>query len=190
MFRNVQCLVFTVMLSGFALAHEGFTTVMNDVSVMPYTITVLEDTHLTDGQSQINLMIQVAHGREAAPADTTVWLKLEHGNTLVYDNEVKYVGPSSSDGRTFYAYYIVNIPIAELGMHQAQLTLGGSSGNAKTGFQFEAKATPEFRGVELIPSLFIISICLTGLILFFVSARAPLQKNTVTQNDPKGLHHA
>jgi hypothetical protein len=187
MSKSLLSLVFIVMLSGFAIAHEGFTTVLNDVSVMPYTVTVLEDTHLTDGQSQINLMIQVSQEREAAPADTTVWLKLEHGNTLLYDSEVKYVGPSSSDGRTFYTYYIVNIPIVVMGIHQATLKLDGSLGTVETNFQFEAKATPQFRAVELIPSLFIISICLTGLGLFVASARKPSQKDAHNQ---KGLSHA
>jgi hypothetical protein len=183
-------LLFVMLLSGFAFAHQGFNTVLNDVLVTPYTVTVLEDTHVVENRAQMNLMIQVAHRRDAVPADTKVLLRLEHDNTLLYDSKVKYVGSSSSDGRTFYAYYLVNIPIVKMGMHQAQLKLGGSLGSAETSFQFEAKATPQLRAAELIPSLLIIGICLAGLILFFISARAPLQKNTVTQNDPKGFRHA
>jgi hypothetical protein len=187
MFRSVVRLLVVMMFSGLALAHEGFTTVLNDVPVAAYRLTVLEDTHVVEGKGQMNLMIQVAHGREAAPADTNVRLRLGHENKIVYANEVNYVGSSSSDGRTFYAYYIVNTPIADMGLHQATLELDGSLGTAETNFQFEAKVTPQLRAVELIPSLLIISICLAGLTLFVISARTPAQKNPTTQ---KGLSHA
>jgi hypothetical protein len=180
-------LIVLVMSSSLALAHEGFNFVLNDVVVNPYTVTVLEDTHVTENQTKMNVMIQVAHGREAAPADTKVRLKLEHENKIVYDNDVKYVGSSSSDGRTFYAYYVVTIPVSEMGMHQATLELDGSLGNAKTNFQFDVKLAPNFRAVELIPSLLIMGICLAGLALFVISARTPAQK---TPNIQKGLRHA
>lgn len=186
--RNIFMMLL-VLSSSLVFAHEGFNVVLNDVVVNPYTVTVLEDTHLVDNQAQMNMMIQVAHGRGAAPADTKVFLKLENASTLVYDNEVKYVASSSSDGRTFYAYYIVTVPLAQQGLHQATLELDGTLGNATTNFQFEAKAAPDFRVVELIPSLVIISICLAGLALFFLSSRAPLQ-TTVTEQDQKGFHHA
>jgi hypothetical protein len=186
MFKTVLRLLLVIMCSSPAFAHEGFNTVLNDVSVKPYMLTVLEDTHIVENQGRMNLMIQVAHGREAAPADTNVWLRLEHDNTLEYNDLVKYVGSSSSDGRTFYAYYIVNIPMAEMGIYQAHLKLDGPLGTAKTSFQFEAKATPELRAVEFIPSLLIISICLGGLLLFFLSTRTPRQKDTHHQ---KGLSH-
>jgi hypothetical protein len=185
MFRSVLRLLVVMMFSSLALAHEGFNLVLNDVPVAAYTLTVLEDTHVVEGKSQMNLMIQVAHGREAAPANTSVWLRLEHNNTLVYEANVDYVGSSSSDGRTFYAYYLVNIPITDMGTHQAHLKLDGPLGTAETNFQFEAKATPELRATELIPSLLIISICLAGFLLFFLSTRTPRQKDT----QQKGLSH-
>ncbi len=180
-------LIVLVMFSSLALAHEGFNTVLNDIVVNPYTITVLEDRHVAENQTQMNLMIQVAHGREAAPSDTKVLLKLENSTTVIYNNDVKYVGSSSSDGHTFYAYYIVNIPMAEMGMYQATLELDGSLGDAKTNFQFDVKLAPNFRAVELIPSLLVISICLAGLALFVISARTPAQK---IPNNQKGLGHA
>jgi hypothetical protein len=184
---KVLRLLIVLSFSSFALAHEGFNTVLNDVTVNPYIITVLEDTHVAENQAQMNVMIQVAHGRNAAPADTKVWLKLEHDSTLVYDSFVNYVGSSSYDGRTFYAYYLVTIPLAELGIHKAMLELDGSLGTAETNFQFDVKLAPSFRAVELIPSLLIISICLTGLALFVISARTPAQK---TPNNQKGLSRA
>jgi hypothetical protein len=181
MFKTALRLLLVIMCSSFAFAHEGFNTVLNDVPVAAYTLTVLEDTHVVEGKGQMNLMIQVAHGREAAPANTNVWLRLEHDSTLVYDSKVKYVGSSSSDGRTFYAYYSVNIPMAEMEIHQATLELTGSLGRAETSFQFEAKAIPELRAAKLIPSLLILSICFAGLLLFFFSARIPLSKDSPTQ---------
>jgi hypothetical protein len=186
--RNI--FVMLLILSwGSALAHEGFNVVLKDVAVNTYTVTVLEDTHLVENQTQMNMMIQVAHGRDAAPANTKVFLKLENNTTIIYDNDVKYVASSSLDGRAFYAYYTVTIPLPQQGMYQARLELDGSLGNATRTFQFEAKATPDFRAVELIPSLLIISICLAGLALFFFSSRIPLQ-TTPTQQDQRGLHHA
>jgi hypothetical protein len=188
-FRNSfeAFLVLLVLFSSLALAHEGFNVVLKDAVVNPYTVTVLEDTHMLGNQKQMNMMIQVAHGRDAAPADTKVSLKLENDNKLVYDNEVKYVGSSSSDGRTYYAYYLVTIPVTEMGMHQAMLELDGSLGSAKTDFRVDVKLTPNFRAVELIPSLLVISICFAGLALFVISARTPAQK---TSNTQKGLSHA
>jgi hypothetical protein len=185
-FRDMLMMLL-VLSSSLALAHEGFNTVLNNFVVNPYRVTVLEDTHVVENQTQMNLMIQVAHGREAAPADTKVWLKLEHENKIVYENDVKYVGSSSSDGRTFYAYYLVTIPVSEMGMHQGMLELDGSLGTVITDFQFDVKLAPNFRAVELIPSLIVISICLAGLALFFISARTPAQK---TSNRQKGLSHA
>jgi hypothetical protein len=186
--RNMFVMLF-VLSWGSALAHEGFNVVLKDATVNPYIVTVLEDTHLINNQPQTNLMIQVAHGREAAPADTKVFLKLEQDRKLIYNSEVEYVASSSSDGSTFYAYYILTIPLPQQGIHQARLELDGSLGNATTTFQFEAKAIPDFRAVELIPSLLIISICFAGSALFFFSSRMP-QHNTLTQQDSKGFHHA
>lgn len=186
MLRN-RLMGLLVLSSSLALAHEGFNTVLNDVLVNPYTVTVLEDTHVLENQPHLNMMIQLAHGRDAAPADTKVWLKLENSTTVIYDNEVKYVGSSSSDGRSFYAYYLVTIPVSEMGIHQAMLELDGSLGTAETHFQFDVKLAPDFRAVELIPSLLIMGICLAGLALFVISARTPAQKTSTTQ---KGLSHA
>lgn len=187
MFRKV-CL-FLITFSSLAFAHQGFNVVLKEAVINPYTVTVLEDTHVADDQAQMNLMIQVAHGREAAPANTKVWLKLENSTTVLYDNEVKYVGSSSSDGRSFYAYYLVTIPVTEMGIHQAMLELDGSLGIAKTKFQFDVKLAPGFRVIELLPSLLVIGICIAGIALFVISARAP-EQNTFTQQDPKGLNHA
>jgi hypothetical protein len=155
--RNIL-LAMLVLLSSFALAHEGFNTVLENASVNPYTVTVLEDTHLAGEQLQTSLMIQVANGREAAPSDTTVKLTLERSSRIIYENQVPYVGSSSSDGRSFYAYYFVTIPLQDLNSHDLRLELKGSLGTANTTLHFQPKLAPEFRATELIPSLLIIGI--------------------------------
>jgi hypothetical protein len=179
-------LLLVLMLSSLAFAHEGFNRLLNDVAVNLYTITVLEDTHLANGQPHLSLMLQVANGREAAPSDTTVKLKLEHDGTIVYENEVPYVASSSSDGRTFYAYYVVTLPLTELGTHHMTLELNGPLGTATTTIAFQPKLAPDFRATELIPSLLILSICLVGAVMFVASSRQPLSK----RQSQKGLYHA
>jgi hypothetical protein len=181
--------VFQVLLVGmlvsFALAHEGFNVVLEDVSVNPYTVTILEDTHITNEQLQTSLMIQVANGREAAPADTGVKLKLEQNNIIIYENEVPYVGSSSTDGRSFYAYYFVTVPLVDLNSYDMRLELSGSLDTAIKTVSFQPKFAPEFRATELIPSLLILSICLAAVVMFVASSRQPSSKSQLQ----KGFHH-
>jgi hypothetical protein len=187
--KGLQPLVILTALitfSGVTFAHEGFNVVLENASVNPYTLTILEDTYLADEHLQTSLMFQVANGREAAPADTTVKLKLENSSGTLYENEVPYVGSSSSDGRSFYAYYFVTIPLNDLNSYELKLELSGSLGTAETIIHFQPKLAPEFRATELIPSLIILSICLAAVVMFIVSSRQPSQKSQVK----KGLYHA
>jgi hypothetical protein len=174
------------IFGSLALAHEGFNIVLENASVNPYTLTILEDTHVDSKQPQTSLMLQIANGREAAPADTTVKLRLENSSGTLYENEVPYVGSSSSDGRSFYAYYFVTIPLNDLNSYELKLELSGSLGTAETIIHFQPKLAPEFRATELIPSLIILSICLAAVVMFIVSSRQPSQKSQVK----KGLYHA
>lgn len=185
MSKVFQMLFFTI-LSGVVLAHEGFNTVLENASINPYTVTILEDTHLANEQPQSSLMIQVANGREAAPADTTMTLRLEQDSGIVYENEVPYVGSSSSDGRTFYAYYLVTIPLDNLNSYDMRLELNGSLGPATTIVNFQPKLAPEFRAIELIPSLLVISIFLVGVGVLVASSRQPSHQD----QSQKGLRHA
>jgi hypothetical protein len=184
MSRNIS-VALLVLLSSLALAHEGFNIVLEDAIINPYNVTVLEDTHLANEQLQTSLMIQVAKGREAAPADTTVRLRLEHSSGVIYENEVPYVGSSSSDGRSFYAYYFVTVPLSDLNVYDMRLVLNGSLGTAATTMNFQPKLAPDFRATELIPSLLILSICLAAVVMFVVSSRQPSPKR-----QQKGLYHA
>jgi hypothetical protein len=171
-----------IMFSGFTFAHEGFNRVLEDASVNPYTVRILGDTHLAGEQLQSRLMFQVSRGREAAPADTTIKLRLENSSGIVYENEVPYVGSSSSDGRSFYAYYFATVPLKNLESYEMRLELNGSLGQVSTSLNFQPKLAPAFRATELIPSLMILGLCLVAVVMFVVSSRQPsLEK--------KGLHH-
>ena len=177
-------LTFCLSLLLFAHAHSGFNTLAWNETWGAYTVTVLEDFHTTSradsGRSgQAQLFVRLSEGEDAAPESTQVEVTIHYGDTPIYQSAVPYLSTNSEDGKTFYAGYLLTLPLEREGLYRLELSLEGPLGAASQHYAVRSQRdTPSW--TEYLPSALLLLIVLGGVALLF----APLPSRNQPQRQP------
>lgn len=158
----------TVALLSFAYAHSGFNTLAWGEAWGAYTVTVLEDFDVTEGeQGTGELLVQLSDGEEVVPDATQVEAVIRHRDALVYEGEVSYLTQSSADGETSYVSYHLALPLSQAGLYRLELTLSGPLGTVNRAYAVRTQqGAPS--ALEYLPSVLILAIVLGGAALLFI----------------------
>ncbi len=157
--------VLAFMLS-FAAAHTGFNRLSWQETLGPYSLNVLEDFHVQEAKAQV--LVQVSDLNKQAPENTTVTAKLRFENSMIYENTVPFIANGSSDGKTYYATYVLETAIKQAGMYELELLFSGPLGSANKTYFVVANNETRVPLIEYLPSALILIIVLGGVAILFM----------------------
>ncbi len=168
--------VLTLLVSSIGLAHSGYNLVFQE-NLNTFKVTAFEDSHLIDGKLHLSLFMQVTENGEAPKEAPELELSLQHNQTLVFSKQARALGPSSDDGKTIYEAYVLESSLPQTGNYAGTLTLKTTHESFSQSFALNAEPKPEFRFIELMPSLIPIAIVLGGLALIFLNPQIVKRKD-------------
>jgi hypothetical protein len=173
-----------LLLFSVASAHQGFNQLSWQEKVGAYTLTVLEDFHVTtSGEGLAQLIVQVSEGQAAAPAGTEVKLTLGMAEQTVYQGPVPLVANSSSDGKTFYASYVFRQALEQAGWYDLRLELSGPLGSIERSYLVQSQQGSRITWLAYLPTLLILLICAGGVVLLFAPLPSLLRKDSYGKAD-------
>lgn len=160
--------LFCFTLLSLAHAHSGFNTLAWQDTWGDYTLTVLEDFHSGEGEAQ--LFVQLSNGDDAAPQATAVNAVIRLENETIYEGTIPLTLNGSSDGKTFYAGYLLTFPLEKNGVYQIAITASGPLGHATAKYVVRSRGE-SLSVLEYLPSLIILFISVGGAALLFIPSK-------------------